>query len=130
MHGRSIYLYAPQKRSGSRVIAMGLMEMLKTQVQDVAYFKPIISTDVEKDDDITFFKSYFSLKQPIQSAYGMSESKLHKYIVSNSIERAYEEILERFLALEKEYDFVLCQDVGEKTFMRVTCKFQFLILCK
>ncbi len=117
MHSRSIYLYAPQKRSGSRIIAMGLMEMLKTQVQDVAYFKPIISTDVEEDDDITFFKSYFSLKQPIQSAYGMSESKLHKYIVSNSIERAYEEILERFLALEKEYDFVLCQGVGEKTFM-------------
>ncbi len=116
MHSRSIYLYAPQKKSGSRIVAMGIMEMLKTQVQDVAYFKPIITTDVSQDDDINFFKTYFSLKQPIQSAYGITESNFKNLIVSRSKESAYEEILERFLALGKEYDFILCQGISEEIF--------------
>lgn len=114
MQSKSIYLYTNESRAGSRLIAMGLMEMLKYEVQDVAYFKPIIHTDAQKDEDITFFKSYFPLKQPIQSAYGITLLELKEWIEKDQLHHAYEQILERFSALEKEYDFILSQSVDNR----------------
>ena len=112
MQSRSVYLYAPQSRSGSRIVAMGLMEMLKTEVQDVAYFKPVIATDAGHDEDIAFFKGYFPLKQPIESAYGITAEALAKAIADDQLHNAWEQILERFSQLERSYDFILCQGIG------------------
>lgn len=111
MQGKSIYLYSRSAKSGSRIVALGLMEMLKTRVQDVAYFKPIIASDPRKDEDIDFFTAYVPLKQPRESAYGITLERLRTLIEENRLQAAYEEILERFSALEKEYDFILCEKV-------------------
>ena len=108
MQSRSIYLYAKTPKSGMRIVALGLMEMLKTRVQDVAYFKPIIESTPEKDEDIAFFKAYFPLKQPVESAYGITQAQLRAWIAKDALHSAYEQILERFLALQEEYDFILC----------------------
>ena len=113
MQSRSIYLYSRQKRAGKRVVAMGLMEMLKTSVADVAYFKPVIDGTVEADEDIDFFKHYFPLKQPKESAYGITAEVLAEYLAKDQLHAAYELILERFSVLERAYDFILCDGIAE-----------------
>ncbi len=109
---RAIYLYSKEERSGMRMVAMGIMEMLKTRVQDVAYFKPVIETTAGEDDDIDFFKRYFQLKQPKNSAYGITLKQLKHYISTDQLNTAYEQILERFSLLEDKYDFIVCEGVG------------------
>ena len=108
MQSRSIYLYAKTPKAGMRIVALGLMEMLKTRVQDVAYFKPIIEDRPEMDEDIAFFKAYFPLKQPVNEAYGITKAQLLEWIAKDALHSAYEQILERFLALQQRYDFILC----------------------
>jgi len=115
MQSKSVYLYSRKKKAGKRVVAMGLMEMLKTRVADVAYFKPVIKESIESDEDIGFFKGYFPLKQPEDSAYGITADQLAEYIAKDQLHTAYELILERFSKLEGTYDFILCDGVGSVT---------------
>ena len=114
MQSRSIYLYAKRPKSGMRIVALGLMEMLKTRVQDVAYFKPIIDTTPQADEEIAFFKAYFPLKQPVESAYGITKAQFHEWVSKDTLHGAYEQILERFSALQKKYDFILCEGVVDQ----------------
>ena len=114
MQSRSIYLYAKTPKSGMRLVSLGLMEMLKTRVQDVAYFKPIIESTPEADGDIAFFKAYFPLKQPVNEAYGITKAQLLEWIAKDALHSAYEQILERFLALQQRYDFILCAGGGDR----------------
>ncbi len=110
----SVFLYSDAKRAGTRVVALGLMAMLKREVSDVAYFKPIITTDLDKERDIAFFKHYFKLKQKIETAYGLTIHEVRELIAKERIHEVYERILERYQALKGSFDFIICEGVGDE----------------
>jgi len=69
MPRNAFFLYSDAGQAGTRIVALGLMTMLKREVADVAYFKPIITRPAATEPDIHFFKNYFELRQPIETAY-------------------------------------------------------------
>ncbi len=113
MQSNAIFLYSDARRSGTRIVALGLMAMLKREVADVAYFKPIITKPVEEERDIDFFKHYFKLRQPVESAYGLHIDEVQKLIAEDRLGEVYERILERYHALEGAYDVILCEGIED-----------------
>ena len=113
MQSNAIFLYSDARRSGTRIVALGLMAMLKREVADVAYFKPIITKPVEEERDIDFFKHYFKLRQPVESAYGLHIDEVQKLIAEDRLHEVYERILERYHALEEAYDVILCEGIED-----------------
>ncbi len=95
-----------------RMITMGLMAMLKREVQDVAFFKPLVASG-EEDTDIKFITQYFKLKQAPETAYGMTIDEAKMLIAKEQDHTVYERILERYSLLLSEYDFVLCQGMHD-----------------
>ena len=91
---------------------MGLMTMLKREVQDVAFFKPLVSSG-EDDTDIQFITQYFKLKQAPETAYGMTIKEAKILLAKEQSQTLYERILERYTLLLSEYDFVLCQGIHD-----------------
>ncbi len=113
MQSNAIFLYSDARRSGTRIVALGLMAMLKREVADVAYFKPIITKPVEEERDIDFFKHYFKLRQPVESAYGLHIDEVQKLIAEDRLHEVYERILERYHTLEEAYDVILCEGIED-----------------
>ena len=113
MQSNAIFLYSDARRSGTRIVALGLMAMLKREVADVAYFKPIITKPVEEERDIDFFKHYFKLRQPVESAWGLHIDEVQKLIAEDRLHEVYERILERYHALEEAYDVILCEGIED-----------------
>ena len=95
------------------MITMGLMAMLKREVQDVAFFKPLVTSE-EDDADIQFITRYFKLKQAPETAYGISIEEAKMLMAKEQDQTVYERILEQYNLLLSEYDFVLCQGMHDE----------------
>ncbi|MEA3384584.1 MAG: phosphate acetyltransferase [Campylobacterota bacterium] len=111
MKTKSLYLSSLEENSGSLVIAIGLMEILKSKYTKVAFFRPIIKTDETKDTDILTIIKNFSLQIDYNSSYGFSINEVDKMIADNNIEHFYENILTKIKKLEAKYDFILIEGI-------------------
>jgi phosphate acetyltransferase len=100
-------------RSGMRITLMGIISMLKQEVQEIALFKPIIPNKKESEDseDIDFFIDYFKLKQDKKDSYGLSIKEVKKNIAKDNLKYIYQRILEKHEALIEKYNFVICEGV-------------------
>ena len=56
---KSIYVYAQEKGAGSLFVTMGMMDILKKNIDKVAIFRPIINNKNERDADIDFLLQIF-----------------------------------------------------------------------
>ncbi|MCJ7766145.1 MAG: AAA family ATPase, partial [Thiovulaceae bacterium] len=63
----SLYLASLETSAGSLIISMGLMELLKSRYQKVAFFRPVIMDKEENDADTDFMREHYSLKQPYET---------------------------------------------------------------
>jgi len=113
MQRNAFFLYSDTGQAGTRNVALGLMAMLKREVADVAYFKPIITKPATTEPDIHFFKNYFQLRQPVATAYGLHIDEVRKLIADDRLHEVYEKILERYHSLEQRYDFILCEGIED-----------------
>ena len=114
---KSLYLYADKKGAGSLVITLGLMRLLKKELERVAFFRPIVLD--EQDYDIDFIVGYFGLDQPKEECFGFTLKEAQHIIANDSEERLYELLIEKYKLLEKKYDFVLCEGIYSDLFANI-----------
>ena len=109
MRYKSIYLAPMQARSGSLLISIGFMEMLKGNIKKVAFFRPIISGKPEEDSSITFMLEHFGLDMSYEQCWGVqTESLLHAFAEGNE-QKIYETLIQKLHTLYAAYDFVLIE---------------------
>ncbi|MGE4424642.1 MAG: phosphate acetyltransferase [Pseudodesulfovibrio sp.] len=108
---KSLYIAATEARSGKSAIVLGVMHLLRANLQRVAVFRPVISDPVDgrRDHDIDLMLRHFKLDQEYDRAYGYTLSEARRLINSGNKELLLESTLNKFKELEKEYDFVLCE---------------------
>ncbi len=108
MKTKSLMIISRVPKSGMRIIMMGIMGMLKRDVQKIAFFKPLVDS-LEHDGDMEFFKEYFKLGQNQSSAYALTFDSVKKMLSQDKGELIYEQILEKYESLIKNHDFVICE---------------------
>jgi phosphate acetyltransferase len=108
---KSLYIAATEARSGKSAIVLGVMHLLRANLQRVAVFRPVISDPVDgrRDHDIDLMLRHFKLDQEYDQTYGYTLSEARRLINSGNKELLLESTLNKFKELEKEYDFVLCE---------------------
>jgi len=108
---KSLYIAATEARSGKSAIVLGIMHLLRANLQRVAIFRPVISDPVNggKDHDIDLMIRHFKLDQKYDQAYGYTLSEARRLLNGGQEALLLENTLNKFKALEKEYDFVLCE---------------------
>jgi phosphate acetyltransferase len=108
MKTKSLMIISRIPKSGMRLIMMGIMGMLKKDIQKIAFFKPLVD-DLNQDADMDFFKEYFKLEQKRNSAYALTFDEVKSILSQDKSELIYEKILEKYETLIRDYDFVLCE---------------------
>ncbi len=116
MKTKSVYITSKETSVGRLVIVMGMMEILKGQLRNVAFFRPIIETQDHKDGDIDFVLNHFELQQSYEDAYAFTTEEAEKMFADGKTHAFFESLIEKYKKLEEKYDFVLCEGVHNSAF--------------
>ena len=116
MNLKSIYISSLEPSAGSLIVTMGMMEILKRKLGNVAFFRPIIEDSDKKDSDIEFVLDKYHIKMTYKQSYCFSVREAEKMIAMDRFNELIESIIGRFKNLEKEYDFVLIEGLSQTSF--------------
>lgn len=108
----SLYIAGTEARSGKSAICLGIMEILLRSVDRVAFFRPIIdvspSNNNSIDDHINLITKHYQLETPYNTTYAYTAKEALKLLSRGHHAKLVEGVLEKYNALQKTYDFVLC----------------------
>src|SRR5438105_11252974 len=106
----AIYLTTTEPYSGKSIIALGLMNLLSSKTEKVAYFKPIISCDrPEKDSHLHTIATYFKLNIPYQDMYVFTRNEILSYVNSGNEAFIIDSIIDKFKRLQEHHEFVVVE---------------------
>lgn len=106
----AIYLTTTEPFSGKSIYALGLMNLLASRTDKLAYFKPIISGGKkEKDRRLELLKEHFHLEQDYEEMYAFTRKKALKEINKRNEAFLIDTIIEKFKALQESSDFVVVE---------------------
>lgn len=108
---KSLFISAKEVNSGMLFVSMGMMEVLKRNLQRVAFFRPIIYKESIVDGDMKFILERYNLALEYEDAYGFDVAYVEDMISKNKTKELINQLLMKFKKLESEYDFVLCEGI-------------------
>ncbi|HEX5624032.1 MAG TPA: phosphate acetyltransferase [Sulfuricurvum sp.] len=112
----TLFVSSNQSNSGSIVITMGLMQLVKSKIENVGFFRPIIDGLPEENHDIRFMMEYFKLAQTYDESYGMTLQEFEQYIAMNQQDVAIEIIIHKLHTLKQKKGFVLIEGIDPSHF--------------
>ncbi|WP_373070331.1 phosphate acetyltransferase [Sulfurimonas sp.] len=127
MKTKSLYISSQEKNAGTLFITMGMMEVLKTNIPRVAFFRPIVYDESVMDGDISFIKERYSLDMKYEECFGYDIEFVEQMISENKTNELINLLIKKFKKLEDEYDFVLCEGI-RRSFLTNTINFDINIL--
>lgn len=115
MQTKALYVMSKEQSSGTMVVVLGLMELLKRCVGKVAFFRPIVEESAEKDEDIHLVLNSFKLDQNDTQSAGMTLSQVEEMLAQDNFKGVVETIIAKYKQLTERFDFVLCEGIGHNT---------------
>ncbi len=116
MQHQSIYVAPVEPRSGSLLVSIGIMEMLKGHYEKVAFFRPIVDDKNKEDESITFMIRHFGLKIDYDACVGFEAGEYVEAFAKNRQEELLEALIGKVTALHERYDFVLIEGYPRDAF--------------
>ncbi|ABB43336.1 phosphotransacetylase [Sulfurimonas denitrificans DSM 1251] len=116
MNVQSLYILALEKNVGSLFITMGIMEILKRNINKVAFFRPIITDKNVVDKDIEFISQRYNLEMSYEECYGFDLSEVDAIIASSGVDELIMRVVEKFKKLQERYEFILCEGIARSLF--------------
>jgi len=114
MSVKSLFIASLEQKAGSLIIAMGIMQLLKTRLERVAFFRPIVE---DKDDnDIHFMIEHFKLEQRHEEAYGFEIEEAEALLSNDRYHYLIEQLISKYRSLQSHYDFVLIEGLNRDRF--------------
>jgi len=118
----SLYIASIEPRSGKSVIALGIMEMLSRRVGRVGYFRPIIPSNSDPDNNIELIRQRYDLNQTYQESFALSHDAAQELFAGDHSQEAMKHIVDRFKQLQMNSRFILCEGTD---FTGVSSAFEF-----
>ncbi|QAR30920.1 phosphate acetyltransferase [Ornithobacterium rhinotracheale] len=106
---KGLYIATLEPHSGKSMIILGLMQSLLRKMAKVAYFKPVVASEDEKDNHIETILSHFGLNTPYDECYAVTRDELIHNRNAGKISDSLEKIIAKYKKLESTYDFVLVE---------------------
>ena len=105
----SLFVTSTEPYSGKSAVTLGLMDLLVRNARDVAFFRPVIADSPEKDRDINLILTQFNLNMKPEEAYACTLTEARELINARKRDELMIKILQKFKALCRTHDFVLCE---------------------
>ncbi|WP_027183532.1 phosphate acetyltransferase [Desulfovibrio inopinatus] len=107
---KSLFIMSTEERAGRSVIELGILQMLKTRVKKIAFFKPVAhSQDNEVDHTVELAIKYFDLDMALEDAWVFTQEEARSMLSQGLQSQFIEAVLTRYKDLEERYDFIVCE---------------------
>lgn len=103
-----IYIMSSEPQSGKTIAVLGIMEALAGRVHRLSLFRPLVREGDERDRLIDLVSRRYSLQSTYEDMYGTTYEHAGELLSTGKREDLYREILERFRAIERLCDIVIC----------------------
>ncbi len=104
---KNLYIASLEPNAGSLFVSIGIMELLKSRLNKIAFYKPIAVS--KEDTDIRFMREHFGLDQSEQECFSYTLDELETLLSENRESEVIETIIDHYHRIENRYDFVLMQ---------------------
>ena len=105
----SLYIAAMAPGSGKSVIALGIMELLSRRIRQIGYFRPVVPTVKEPDNNIRLIKTRYNLDLSYEEMMAYTHEEARDLAADGQIETVLKNILNKYKQLERKCKFVLCE---------------------
>lgn len=106
----AIYLTATEPFSGKSIIALGLMSLLASKTEKLAYLKPIVSGGLkDRDRRLELIKEHFKLTQSYEEMFVFSRKKAIKEINNGNESFLIDSVIDHFKKLQEKADFTVVE---------------------
>lgn len=106
----AIYLTTTEPYSGKSLVALGLVNLLASKTEKIAYFKPVISREgKERDSTLEMMASHFHLSAPYKDMFVFTRNEVVRQINAGREAYIIDTIIDRFKKLQERYDFVVVE---------------------
>jgi len=112
----SLYLASLEPTTGSLFISIGLMDILKSRYEKVAFFRPVIKTKSKIDGDITFMREHFAMVQSYEESFCFDVEEVEKMLSEEELDLFLTKIITHYKQLEENYDFILIEGLPRSLF--------------
>ncbi|MEA1892614.1 MAG: phosphate acetyltransferase [Campylobacterota bacterium] len=119
---KSLYISAQEQKAGTLFVTMGMMEILKRNIDRVAFFRPVIYSKTIEDGDIDFILKRYDLDMEYKDCFGFEIEYVENMIANNKTNTLMNELITKFKKLEDDYDFVLVEGIRH-SFLTKTINF-------
>ena len=116
MHTNALFVSSNESNSGSIIITMGLMQLLKSKIEKVGFFRPIIETKAQDNPDIRFMLEYFTIEQEYEESYGIKKDEFETLMVTGKLNEAVGKIITNLQKLKEKNNFVLIEGIAKSAF--------------
>ncbi len=113
---KSLFIASLEPKAGSLIVSMGIMQLLKSRLERVAFFRPIV--EKKDDSDIHFMIQHFNLDQSYEDAYVFEIKEVEELLSDNRYHYIIETLIAKYRALEAKYDFVLIAGLNRDRFSK------------
>ncbi len=118
MNSKTLYISPLELASGSLIVTMGIIELLKSNQHKVAFFRPIIDDINKKDHNISFLLEQYSLDISYNDCYGFDTHQVEQFIANNQFDEFIESIIQQYKQLETRYDFIIIEGLSNDSFSK------------
>jgi phosphate acetyltransferase len=119
---RSLYIAAIEPRSGKSIVALGIMELLSRRMRKIGYFRPVIPSAKEPDNNIRLIQTRYSLNLAYEDMYAYTHEAAQNMSAEGKTDAVVKHILKKYKDLENKCNFVLCEGTD---FTGVSSAFEF-----
>jgi phosphate acetyltransferase len=105
----SLYIAAMAPGSGKSVIALGIMELLSRRIRRIGYFRPVVPSAKEPDNNIRLIKARYNLDLPYEEMVAYTHEEARDLTADGQIKTVFKNILKKYKQLERKCKFVLCE---------------------
>ena len=86
------------------------MNLLAGKTEKIAYFKPVISSDVpENDSHLSTIAAHFKLSASLNDMYAFTRREILRYANSGNDAHVIDTIIDKFKRLQERHDFVVVE---------------------
>ena len=117
MKSNTLYIASLEPEAGKLIVTMGLMEMLTRSIGNVAFYRPVIDSETERDGDIELIRKRYCPSMNYEDSFGFQASEVKSFVAEDRMKFCLEELIKQLNALKEQYDFVLCEGLNSNSFL-------------
>lgn len=107
---KSLYITAAEPRSGKSSVAIGLMNLLRERVDNIAYIKPIgYGANGQTDPDVHLVQKLFNLEAPLEYVNPLKIDQAQEMLANGGSDELLTRILRAHKEVSKDADMVIVE---------------------